>query len=110
MISREGYVACGRRADVLPERPRVVAVGRYEVALFDVGGELYAYENACPHQGGPIGEGFIEGSTVTCPWHAWCFDLRTGSMTIGDFVRLRRFAAYVDGGVVYVAPEPEAEP
>ncbi len=103
------YVPVGSRSSVLPRCPRVVTVGRYEVALFDVDGELRAYENACPHQGGPIGEGFVEGTTVTCPWHAWCFDLRTGSMTLGDFVKLRRFGVEVDGDTVYVAPQPDPE-
>ena len=84
----------------------IVNVGQYEVAIFNVSGTFHAYENACPHQGGPIGEGLIESETVTCPWHAWCFDLRSGSMTLGDFARLRAFDVRVDDGAIFVSAEP----
>jgi len=103
------FVNAARRHDVAPGRSTIVRVGRYEVALFDLGDAIVAYENACPHQGGPIGEGFLEGETVTCPWHAWCFDLRSGRLTLGDFARLRRFDVYVEGDAVFVAREPEED-
>jgi nitrite reductase/ring-hydroxylating ferredoxin subunit len=104
------FVRVLRNAGVIAaDRATVVTVGRYDVALFNVGGEVRAFENACPHQGGPISEGIIEGATVTCPWHAWCFDLRTGSMTLGDFARLRPFAVSVRDDGVYVSTEPAAQ-
>jgi nitrite reductase/ring-hydroxylating ferredoxin subunit len=103
------FVAVARLTDVDETRPAIVRVGEYEVALFLVDGDVRAYENACPHQGGPIGEGQIEGTTVTCPWHAWTFDLHTGGMALGaDFARLRRFEARVQDGRIEVATEPEA--
>lgn len=103
------FVRVARRHEVVPERGTTVRVGRYDVALFDLGDEIVAYENACPHQGGPVGEGLVEGETVTCPWHAWCFDLRTGVLTLGNYVRLRRFDVHVVGDAVYVAREPEED-
>lgn len=48
-----------------------------EIALFNIEGQIYALENVCPHMGGPLGEGEIEDSIVTCPWHGWQFDIRT---------------------------------
>lgn len=84
----------------------VQSVGNYEVAVFNLGDRFVAYENACPHQGGPVADGMIEGATVTCPWHAWCFDLRTGSLTLGDFARLRRFGVYVDNDALFVSTKP----
>ncbi len=89
-----------------PGTARAFAVGRYEVALFNIDGEYYALENACPHQGGPIADGWVEGRTVTCPWHAWCFDLQTGKMTLGDFACIPRFDVRVEGDAIYVATEP----
>ena len=71
------------------------------MALFNVDGNYYALENACPHQGGPIADGWVEGLTVTCPWHAWCFDLRTGTMTLGDFALIARFEVHVKQDGVY---------
>lgn len=80
--------------------------GRHEIAVFNVDGEFYALANTCPHQGGPIADGFLEGPLITCPWHAWCFDVRTGTMTLGDFARVERFALRRDGTSLYVSTEP----
>jgi nitrite reductase (NADH) small subunit len=92
-----------------PGSARAFPVGRFEVAVFNVGGELFALENSCPHQGGPIADGWLEAGTVTCPWHAWCFDLRTGKMTLGDFAWIPRFAIKAEGGAIYVGTEPLPE-
>ncbi len=100
------FVRVANRRDVSKGAATIVRAGRHEVAIFDVGGELRAYENCCPHQGGPIGEGVVDGDTVTCPWHAWSFDLRDGKLTLGDFAALRRFELRVEAGAIYVATEP----
>ena len=102
------FVRVARRSQVTPNVPAIVRVGGYEVAIFDVGGQLRAYENVCPHQGGPIGEGIVDGETITCPWHAWCFNLRDGTMTIGDFAVLRRFGVRENGDEIEISLEPEA--
>jgi nitrite reductase (NADH) small subunit len=49
-----------------------------EIALFNLNGNIYALENACPHMGAPLNEGEIDDCIVTCPWHGWQFDVRTG--------------------------------
>jgi nitrite reductase (NADH) small subunit len=103
------FVPVASRHEVGEGVATIVRAGRYEVAIFDLGGELRAYENCCPHQGGPIGEGIVDGETVTCPWHAWCFDLRDGKMTLGDFAALRRFDVRVEDDAIYVAIEPANE-
>lgn len=108
-IDGREFVRAAKRNDVVRGRATTVRVGRYDVALFDLGDAIVAYENACPHQGGPVGEGLIDGETVTCPWHAWCFDLRTGVLTLGNYARLRRFDVHLEGDSVYVAREPEED-
>lgn len=65
----------------IPEGKSIVvrdAAGR-EIALYNVKGEIYGLENVCPHMGGPLGEGDIENCLVTCPWHGWLFDIKTGA-------------------------------
>ena len=47
-------------------------------ALFNVDGTFYALDGVCPHQGGPLGSGEVHNCIVTCPWHGWQFDVRTG--------------------------------
>ncbi|MBI4178592.1 Rieske 2Fe-2S domain-containing protein [bacterium] len=49
------------------------------IALYNVDGQIYAMNGVCPHAGGPLGEGSMEGSVVTCPWHGWSFDVKTGA-------------------------------
>lgn len=50
-----------------------------EIALFKSEGTIYALDNTCPHKGGPLGEGIVEDGGVTCPWHGWQFDIRSGA-------------------------------
>jgi nitrite reductase (NADH) small subunit len=57
----------------------VEAEGR-KIALFNVDGTYYAIGDECPHRGGPLSEGEISGTTVTCPWHAADFDVCTGNV------------------------------
>ncbi len=65
----------------VPEGKGIVVYGSegQEIALFNVNGDIYALDNACPHMEGPLGEGDVKEGCVTCPWHAWQFDLKTGA-------------------------------
>ena len=96
-------------ADVAPGTGTTVVVGQREIALFNVAGTFYALDNTCPHQGGPLAEGWIEGTTVTCPWHAWCFKLTDGKMTLGDYASVDAFDVRVDNGDVAVSRTPRAQ-
>jgi len=63
-----------------------VAAGRM-VAIANVDGRLHAIDGLCPHQGGPLGTGTLCGTTLTCPWHGWPFDVTTGRHAISATVR-----------------------
>lgn len=68
------------RCEDIPKGKRTIAYledGR-EIVIFNLDGEFYALENVCPHMGGPLGEGEIEGCTIICPWHGWQFDIKDG--------------------------------
>ena len=69
---------CSR--DEVPAEGKVaqMQVGEFDVCLAHHKGRLSALDNWCPHRRGPLGEGWIEGDAVVCPWHAWAFDLETG--------------------------------
>ncbi len=104
------FTCLARAGDVPPGTGRSFSLGRYEIALFNIGGDFYALENNCPHQGGPIADGWLEGTTVTCPWHGWCFDVPSGKMTLGDFARVTKFAVRREGEDIYVSNEPVEVP
>ena len=67
--------------DVPPGTSVCVEFGGEKVALFNVDGSFYAIADTCTHSGGPLSEGEVDGTVVTCPWHRATFDLTTGSVT-----------------------------
>jgi len=95
-----------RAADVPPGTGKVVDVNGVGVALFNVAGKFHAVGNACPHQGGPLGEGFLDGSVVTCPWHFWRFDVTKGHAPEFPEMTIDRFVVRVETGEVYVSEIP----
>jgi NAD(P)H-dependent nitrite reductase small subunit len=105
-VPSEPFVTVARASEVKPGHPRTVVVDRREIALFNVDDHIYALENACPHQGAALSEGWIEGTTVTCPWHAWCFNLTDGRMAFSNFAGVDAFEVRVENGDVLVSRTP----
>jgi nitrite reductase (NADH) small subunit/3-phenylpropionate/trans-cinnamate dioxygenase ferredoxin subunit len=103
------FIPVAKVADVAPGSATTVVVDGREIAVFHIGEVFYALDNTCPHQGGPLADGWIEGATVTCPWHAWCFRLEDGKMALGDFASVDAFAVRVDGDTISVARSPKAD-
>ena len=101
------YVAVARASEIAPGSAKAVVVDGREIAVFNVDGTFYALDNTCPHQGGPLAEGWIEGAQVTCPWHAWTFKLTDGKMTLGDFASVDAFPVRVVGDAVLVGRTPK---
>jgi nitrite reductase (NADH) small subunit len=88
----------------LDERGRaVVTVGGTRVALVRVDGRLYALEDTCPHRGGPLSEGDLDGHLLHCPLHAWPFDVRTGACPANRNARVRIHEVRVVGEDIQVS-------
>jgi nitrite reductase (NADH) small subunit len=94
------WVQGARLDEVLPNSNRVVTVLGRKIALFSVDGELFATENACPHAGGQLGEGDLDGHTITCPFHAFEYDVRTGECLGGQADAVKTVSVKVDGNLV----------
>jgi nitrite reductase (NADH) small subunit len=88
--------------DCPPGAAKELVVADRIVALFNVGGQFFALDGICPHQGGPLGEGALTGCIVTCPWHGWQFDVRSGQHQFSPNVVQPRFATRVEDGGVWV--------
>jgi nitrite reductase/ring-hydroxylating ferredoxin subunit len=87
------------KANLPPEGAsvRVVAGGK-PVAVFRVGGALYAIDALCPHVRGPLDQGKVEGTQVTCPWHSSVFDVRDGKLIHGPATHgVTPYRAHLDG-------------
>jgi NAD(P)H-dependent nitrite reductase small subunit len=96
------FVRVMAAADLPPGQATEVTVGGEMVALFNVGGAFHALSNRCPHRGGPLGQGFVDGAEVSCPWHNWTFDVTTGENTASADMRVRRHEVQVEDGQVLV--------
>jgi nitrite reductase/ring-hydroxylating ferredoxin subunit len=71
-------------------------------ALFNVEGQISVIDGICPHQGGPLADGPLEGTAVTCPWHGWQFDVRTGKTPLGPKIKQTVYEVKVEGQDVLV--------
>jgi nitrite reductase (NADH) small subunit len=72
-------------------------------AIFNRDGVISAIDGICPHQGGPLAEGHIEDTTVTCPWHGWQFDVQSGKTPMGPKIKQPVFEVKIEGRDVLVA-------
>ena len=82
---------------------KTVEVGGTSIAVFNCDGTFYAVENTCKHQGGPLGEGSLSGTSVTCPWHGWEYDVTTGVCSMDDSISVQKFSVKVEGEDVLVS-------
>ena len=68
------------------------------IAVFRVGEAYYAIDNMCPHMGAELSGGFVEDGIVTCPWHEWRYDVRTGVNTDDAACKVQAYPVKVEGG------------
>lgn len=100
------YVTVAQAGDIPSGSGKVVNVDNTLVALFNVDGAYYAISNTCVHRGGPLGEGVLEQDNVTCPWHGWRFNVKTGCNSFNPQVQVKSFPVKVEEGRVQVSIEP----
>lgn len=62
--------------------------------------EVFALDNACPHKAGPLAEGIVHGTSVTCPLHNWVISLETGAAQGEDEGRVATYPARIENGRV----------
>ena len=107
--------------NIPPREGRAVRVGGREIAVFNLGDRFLATDNRCPHQGGPLCDGIVTGTSVVCPLHAWKVSLASGAVERPALAKDHCVATYparVDNGIVVIglpvgrsadaAPQPAA--
>lgn len=72
------YRTVARTSELAPGAGTIVELDGRSVALFNLDGEIHAIDNTCCHRGGPLGDGEVDETTVTCPWHGWQYDVTSG--------------------------------
>lgn len=94
-------VCLGSVEAIPPGEGRAFVVGDRTIAVFrQRDGALYATQNSCPHEGGPLAEGLIGAGSVLCPLHAWKFNLATGACVNDPDRRIRTYAVREEGGEI----------
>lgn len=76
--------------------------GAKEICIANVNGTYFAIDNVCLHQGGPLGQGTIEGGKVVCPWHGWQYDPKTGQTTHNANLKVAVYPLKIENGDVMV--------
>jgi nitrite reductase (NADH) small subunit len=91
------WIPLARVADCPPSSATEWVAEDRIIALYNVDGAFHALDGVCPHQGGPLGKGTLEGTIVTCPWHGWQFDVCTGQHQLSPRIVQPRFEVRVEG-------------
>src|SRR3989304_2431780 len=97
-------------AELKPGAGGVADAAGKVLALFNVGGTFYVLDNTCLHRGGPLGEGELEGTIVTCPWHGWRWDVAPGANTNNPPGKIGCFPPKGGGGSIFVETCPTSIP
>lgn len=127
MSHQEDYIV-GPLEDLPLQRALLVQIGGQRIGVYRIGESVRAYENVCPHMGGPVCQGEVvewveevvdpEGLVIeqrvvpgrwhlACPWHGLEFDLSSGKCIADPRLRLRQYPCWVENGVVYIRVTPE---
>ncbi len=91
------FVRVAGTTDVTPGTGMVAEINGQAIAIFNVDGTFYAIDNTCLHRGGPLGEGELEEEAVTCPWHGWQYNVKTGGCINNPSVSVKSYQVKVEG-------------
>jgi nitrite reductase (NADH) small subunit len=96
------FVRGAKISDVPAGNVHEIQVAGKAVALANIGGKFFAINNTCLHRGGPLGQGSLQGQIVTCPWHAWEYDVTTGKVVQNPAMGVACYPTEVRGDEVFV--------
>ena len=102
------WIQVGLLSDIPRQGTRVISTATAEIAVFrTVDDKVFALENRCPHKGGPLSQGIVHGTRVTCPLHSWVIALETGEAVAPDVGCARRHEVKVEEGELFLEVRTE---
>lgn len=100
------WIKIGSLDDIPRRGARCVATPRGRVAVFRTGDDkVFATEDRCPHRGGPLSQGIVHGTSVTCPLHNWVISLETGKAQGADEGAVRTIPVKIEGEDLFIASD-----
>lgn len=104
------FTRIGSTSELPPEgEAREFNCGGQTICVAKANGNLAAIDNVCPHRGGPLGQGVVEGDKVVCPWHGWEFDLSSGALGHAPAHKLPTYELKIEGQEVFARQRVQAE-
>ena len=97
------FVRVASISDLNPGENKIVFIEDEEIALFNIDGEFFAISNSCPHRGGPLGDGTLEGDIITCPLHGWRFNVKSGMNEVMPNVKVQCYQVKIEGNDILVS-------
>lgn len=99
------YIRVAGASDIADGEFMTVDVGNETILLSRFAGDFFAVAEACTHANGPLGDGYQDGETIECPWHASRFSMKTGEVESQPAAEaLTRYSIRVEGDDVLVGP------
>lgn len=95
-------VTVANTKDVAPGTGTVAEINGKSLAVFNVDGTFHVIDNTCVHRGGPLGEGDLDGEVVTCPWHGWEYNVKTGVSVNNPAACVASYPVVVEGDDIKV--------
>jgi nitrite reductase (NADH) small subunit/3-phenylpropionate/trans-cinnamate dioxygenase ferredoxin subunit len=99
------FQTVARVGEIPEDQGQVFEVGGRLIAVFNTGGQYYAIDDACPHQGAPLSDGIVFDKSVTCTWHGWRFSLESGKHLDGSRCRVATYPVLLEGEEIKVGIE-----
>jgi nitrite reductase/ring-hydroxylating ferredoxin subunit len=100
------FYAVGTAEELEPGDRLRVEVNGTELVVANVDGRFHAFDHACPHERGPLGEGPLVGARITCPSHRWVYDVRSGLPQRHDRPRLPTYPVKIHNNEILVEVPP----
>ena len=104
------WVAIGSINDIPARGARCVDTPQGRIGVFRTAeGQVFAIEDHCPHKGGPLSQGIVHGTSVTCPLHNWVISLETGQAQGADEGAVRTIPVRIEGDQLFIALDTAVE-
>ena len=103
------WIAIGSLNDIPLRGARCVQTPHGKIGVYRVAdGRVFAMQDRCPHKGGPLTQGIVHGTSVTCPLHNWVISLETGQAQGADQGSVKTIPVKVEGEQLYIALKARA--
>jgi methionine sulfoxide reductase heme-binding subunit len=108
-LLKKGFVKVCLVNDIEENRAKMFCVDKERIAVFKTEGKLFAINNVCKHQNGPLGEGKIVDGCITCPWHGYQYLPKNGQSPPPFKERVSTYDLEIEGADIWLNPVPYPE-